>query len=100
MNQLCALINIDNIEDIDEIYTDFIDNDFSEVPHLFRPGYRWQIHTEWENELSKVIAELAEPPVEISQPSSDLRPHMYNQLAGQLILLDTGAATSIWPASA
>ena len=59
-----------------------------------------QIHTEWENELSKVIAELAEPPVEISQPSSDLRPHMYNQLAGQLILLDTGAATSIWPASA
>ena len=96
-------MNIDDHDNCEKIYANFIDHEFAEMPSFMQA--QWGNHitkprnqTKWEHSVAQSVASIIDEGVNISAVSSeDLRPKLVDKISGRSILVDSGASRSIWP---
>ena len=91
-------------ESAEKIYTDFNFTDFSTSSFSENPLNKqglWGVYnhqpvaqTQWSKMVEVAAAQAAEVK---SDCSTDVRPHVYDRRSKQWLMLDSGAAVSIWP---
>ena len=91
MNAIDTLVDIDSDYNSDEIHIDVTSNEFGDTPVkqvLWGEYNRKPVAQElWDLQVAAAASEAA----------SDFRPKIKDFISGKLILIDTGAAKSVWP---
>ena len=104
-NNDVALISFDNFSDSNEkIYADFsfLSNSVSETPSTNRePWGEYQqqplCQIEWTKQVQVAAIAAANTPDPRPPDKTDMRPHVRDRRSRLWVMLDSGAAISIWP---
>ena len=95
---IASLIDIDNDSNSEKIYTDFCNNEFGmpQVKQLFWGQYQSRPVAQdyWNKQVAQAAAVAA-----AKDDKQDIRPRVKDLISGRHMLVDTGAACSVFPLS-